>query len=267
MRDALAGPAAKVKRAGLHLEVLHDEIRAFQQSEPAPHGFVSKVDVDSSRYLLRVRIFRPPPVELSLIAGDFIQNLRAALDHLIWRLVQVNGQRPTRGNLFPIFDQEPPTKSSHAERRRWNASLRGVHPGAIRFIESCQPYKGSNGPSRHLLAGLRKLSNEDKHRTLIQSFAAIQGRPDLMNIEVIGVRDVRSPVEGGKVHTGRALKDYDLVLEAPVEIVGSNPQVKLNGEFPLDIGFGWKPIPLQGFRQMIQAVAGMIAHSRRFIGE
>jgi hypothetical protein len=145
--------------------------------------------------------------------------------------------------------------------------LRGVHPAAVRFIEICQPYKGPDGPSRHVLAALRKLSNEDKHRTLIPAFSAVEARPDRMNLEVVGVRDVRAPIEGGKVHTGYALKSYDLVLEAVVEITGPNPEVKLKGNIPLDVGFGWKPVPLQGLVQMCKAVALTIGQARSFLGE
>ena len=265
--DSLAGCAGKVERASLHLEALHAEIRPFLESEPKPYRFVSKVDVETSRYVLLVIIERQPPIEWSLIAGDFVQNLRAALDHLIWQLVRANGLKPSNGNAFPLFDQEPPKKRSHRERERWNRMISGVHPAAVNFIEACQPYKGPDGPSRHLLAALRKLSNEDKHRTLIPAFSAVEARPDRMDLEVVGVRDVRAPVEGGQVHAGYALKSYDLVLEAPVEITGPNPEVKLDGNIPLDIGFGWKPVPLQGFVQMVQAVGATIGRARTFMGE
>ena len=265
-KDPLAGCVGKVERASLHLKSLHAEITPFLESKPKPYRFISKVDVETSRYVLLVVIERQPPLEWSLIAGDFIQNLRAALDHLVWQLVRANGQKPTGGNAFPLFDQLPPKKRGHPERQKWDRALAGVHPGAINFIELCQPYKGPDGPSRHLLAALRKLSNEDKHRTLIPAFSAVEARPDRMNLEVVGVRDVRAPVEGGKVHAGYALKSYDLVLESPVESTGPEPEVKLEGNLPLDIGFGWKPVPLQGFTQMCHAVAATIDRARSFMG-
>ena len=264
--DPLAGCVGKIQRAGLHLEALHAAIGPFLESEPKPYRFLSKVDVETSRYVLLVVIERQPPLEWSLIAGDFVQNLRAALDHLIWQLVRANGQKPTVGNAFPILDQLPSKKRGHPERQKWNRCLAGVHPGAVHFIEICQPYKGPDGPSRHNLAALRKLSNEDKHRTLIPAFSAIEQRPDRMDVEVVSTRDVRTPIEGGKVHTGYALKNYDLVLEAAVEITGPNPEVELKGNLPLDVGFGWKPVPLQGFVQMHKAVALTIQGARRFMG-
>ena len=236
------------------------------ETEPKPYRFVSKVDVETSRYLLRIVIEREPPVGWSLIVGDFVQNLRAALDHLVWQLVRANGQQPGRSIAFPIFDQEPPMRRGHRERERWKAMTRGVHPAALRFIERLQPYSpGGDGPSRNVLTALRKLSNEDKHRTILSAFSAIEHREPI-EIDVVGVRDVRTPVEGGQVYAGRALKSYDLVLEAPVEIIGPNPEVKLEGTLPMDVGFGWKPVPLNGLVQMVQSVAAIIAYARGFVG-
>jgi hypothetical protein len=264
MSDPLAGCTAKVERAKLHLRSLGDELRPFLDSEPKPYRFFSKVDVESSRYLLRIWILRPLPVEWSLIVGDFVQNLRAALDHLIYQLVRANGQPPTRGNAFPIFDQPPPRKRGHPERERWSAMLKGVHPGVMGLIEFAQPYGGPHGPSRHLLAALRRLSNEDKHRVLLSSYTAIGTPKEPLEIDVIGVRDVR-PLQGGRLYTGYALKNGDLVLEAPVEVTGPNPEVKLKTELPLNVGFGWKPVPLEALLQMGKSVEEIIALARSFV--
>lgn len=107
MGDPLIGPKLKVKRAATHLEALHKEIRPFLDSKPKPYRFVSKVDVETSRYVLHLIIERPPPLEWSLLVGDFVQNLRAALDHLIWQMIRANGQKPGGRSAFPIFDQRP----------------------------------------------------------------------------------------------------------------------------------------------------------------
>jgi len=263
VKHPLEGSAAKVKRASLHLETLHTEIRGFVKSEPKPYRFVSKVDVETSRYLLRIVIEREPPIEWSLITGDFVQNLRAALDYLVWQLVIANGREPSHRNAFPLFDGRPELGSQEA--RTWSRMVRGVSTDALDFIEYCQPYRGGDGPGAHLLTALRELSNEDKHRTLLAAYSAIEANPGAMDFEVVGVRDVRSPVEGGKVYAGRPLNNYDLVLESPVVITGPNPEVKLNGELPMDVGFGWKPVPLQGLRQMVQSVAEIVAACRNFV--
>lgn len=264
--DPLVGCAAKVKRAGAHLESLYSDIGPFIKAEPEPYRFISKVDVETSRYLVRVVIDRDPPIGWSLIVGDFVQNLRAALDHLVWQLVRANGQPPQASSAFPIFDQPPPNRPGHGERERWNRMTQGLHPAATQFIERCQPYHGMDGPGTHVLTGLRRLSNEDKHRTLLPAFAAIQTVPAPFEVDVEWVRDVREPLQGGHLYAGRPLNNYDVVLEVPVEITGPNPEVKLKTEFPLDVGFGWKPVPLQALAQMSETVAGVVAYARRFVG-
>jgi len=262
----LAGCRAKLERAETHLDSLNDLIDPFLESEPKPYRLFTKVDVDTARYIGVVGISREPPLEWSAIAGDFLQNLRAALDHLIWVLIRANGQRPSGGSAFPIFDQMPPKKSSHPERQRWNRQVGGVHPGVLHFIQLCQPYAAPDGPRGNVLAGLRTLSNEDKHRTLIPAFAAIASRPDALKIDHIWVRDV-SPLEGLKFETGKPLENGDQLFEAPITITGPNPEIKLKGDFALDIGFGRKPVPLEGFVQMQEFVAFILERSRDFLGE
>lgn len=258
--------AEKVKRAAAHLEALHAAIRQFNDSEPKPYRLVPEVDQASSRYLLRIRIERDPPPQWSLIAGDFIQNLRASLDYLVWQLVLDNDHRPGRGNAFPIFDEEPPRNPNNRHRQRWKASLRGVGPEAVEFIEALQPFNAPHGPDRHLLTALRELSNQDKHRSLMPAFSAIQREPGLADVTVVGVHDVRAPIEGGKLLAGRALGDGDLVLEAPIEILGPDPMVEIEGRLPLDVAFGRSLVPLEGLRQMCDAVAETLAAARHLFG-
>lgn len=264
--EPLAGCFAKLERAKTHLNSLDALIGPFLETEPRPYRMFTKVDVEASRYIGRIGIYRQPPLEWSAIIGDYLQNLRSALDHLVWVLVLANGQKPS-GNAFPIFDQPPPKKSSHPEREKWKRHVRGVHPGAVRFIELCQPYNGPDGPSRHALAVLRTLSNEDKHRTLVPAFAAIESSPKAFKVGHIWMRDIRPPLEGFEFEAGKPLENGDLVFQGPVNIIGPNPEIKLNADFALSIGFGRKPTPLGGFVQMGQFVSLILEGSRAFLGE
>ena len=45
----------------------------------------------------------PVPVQYSIRVGEIAYNLRSALDHLVWQLVQSNGQHPDSYNESPIF--------------------------------------------------------------------------------------------------------------------------------------------------------------------
>ena len=48
------------------------------------------------------RSTRPVRTELGLILGDYIHNLRGALDHLVNQLAVLAGQAPGRKHQFPI---------------------------------------------------------------------------------------------------------------------------------------------------------------------
>jgi hypothetical protein len=100
----------------------------------------------------------PSPLHLGVIVGDFLHNLRCVLDHLVWQLVELNGQEPTRQNQFPIFD------SPEAYEKAAGRYLRGVAPDHMALIETFQPYHLGPNAAYHSLAVLRELSNIDKHR-------------------------------------------------------------------------------------------------------
>ncbi len=206
--------------------------------------------MEESKYLMRIRVLEPLPWRWSLIVGDFLQNLRAALDHLIWQLVQVNGEVPDRGNAFPIFDKALSGRSQVF----WDRSVRGLSAAALQIIESCQPHLGGDRP--HTLRALRELSNEDKHRILIPAYSAI-AEVDQPVFDIVGLRDV-GPLERGKVFAGAALKDGDVVLEAPVQVTGPNPEVKFKGEFPFDVAFGDARVGLKGLENIRTSVVRII---------
>jgi hypothetical protein len=268
--DPLAGCIAKVERAKAHFDSLYPEINAFLsgEREVKPYRLVSQVDAAASRNLWRVRIVEEPPIEWSTIVGDYVQNLRSALDYLVWVLVRANGYTPGRSNAFPIFDVEPPNKRGNGERGKWNRQVAGLHPGALGFIERCQPYHAADGPKSHVLAGLRTLSNEDKHRALLPTFAAIHEDPSKIKFKSLEIRDIRPVAEPSlDVLAGRPLKENDVAMEMPIEITGPNPEVKLVANLTLDVGFGKHPIPLKGLEQMKLVVILILGEARRFLGE
>ncbi len=266
--DALAGCEEKLKRAEFHFQALKAVVKSFFETEPKPYVIVPEVDVETSRVLGRIRIGSKPPLHWSTIAGDYVQNLRAVLDHLVWQLVLANGEKPGFGNCFPIFDTEPPDDPAHRDRERWDRNIKGVGDRVERFLDACQPYKGVNGPdSINALSGLRILSNEDKHRTLIPTLTAISGPSKLVRLELFDLVDVKPPSKPVKFHAGRPLDNNDLVFQVPIEITGESPEVKTKGQLPVDVGFGRNPIPLQGLEQMGKAVGLILVSSRRYIGQ
>jgi len=249
----LPGCSLKVGRAATHFGTLHDEIRKFVDDKP--HAFLPEIDREGSRYVVRIRVDRTPPARWSLIVGDFIQNLRASLDHLVWRLVRANGCSPTRRNAFPIHSQKPTPRNRGLDP--WNAALQGVHPRARAAINSVQPYQAPNGPRRHILSNLSRLSNEDKHRVVLENVGAIARVPP--QLDITPIRDVGG-IERYDLYWNRPLKTGDVVLSANIEITGPKPEVHLKGEIPFDVGFGERLVTLDGLADIFDGVDRLIAY-------
>lgn len=267
--DPLAGCIAKVERAEAHLASLYPLINAFLSAdrESKPYRLVPEIHAESSRCLWRFRVVEKPPLDWSTIVGDYLHNLRSALDHLVWVLVRANGCVPTRSNCFPLFDVEPPRKRGNGERGRWNRQVAGLHPAVVNFIEDCQPYKAPDGPKAHVLGALRTLSNEDKHRAVLPTLIAINEDTSKVRIKSLEIKDIKAPPQPIQMRAGRPLQENDVALEMPIVIVGPQPEVKLVGAVPLDVGFGRTPVPMKGLEQMVPAVGRVLVRSTRFLGE
>jgi hypothetical protein len=145
----------KLDRARRHFAAMEDVTKAFLASQP--YGVETRQDSTSHKLLYVVAKASEPPLEVSLIAGDVLHNLRSALDHLAWQLVQAAGGTPTKDTSFPIFDSSSKYTSGAAQK------LKGMSKAAITAIDALKPYRGGDD----LLWQLHRLENVDKHRVLI----------------------------------------------------------------------------------------------------
>src|SRR5262245_52737821 len=84
-RHPLLGPLLKLARAKEHFTELREKAEAFLATEPYDWSMETEAFTDGTReYRISASVDDHPPIELGLIAGDVVQNLRAALDQLIW---------------------------------------------------------------------------------------------------------------------------------------------------------------------------------------
>lgn len=228
----LPGILAKLDRADEHLRALNDEIPRFLETEPfETRAFL---DVERRRYSVRLHVRQQPSPRWATIAGDFVQNARAALDHVVWALVLANGRQPGRKNQFPIFDHSP---RNTRQRERWDSALAGVSDEARKRIAMAQPYQRDDDPSNHLLYGLREMSNTDKHRTLLVTATAIpehstptlqfRGISDVGVLGRYGIR-VRGPLRDG----------HEVAFIEDVDVQGADPVIEVTGHLPLMVAFG-----------------------------
>ncbi len=174
----ITGVRAKLRWANVHLSTLNDELVRLNKA----HADTSFIEYgrDGEWHTVDIKPIAKFPIELSLIAGDIFTNLRDTLDHIVWQLILREGNKPEQTNSFPITTSEshfvkviktPPKKS---EKR---SPLYGLPVGgdAWTIIEQAQPWfqaKANGYEARDdQLATLAMMSNINKHRTILISYA------------------------------------------------------------------------------------------------
>lgn len=256
--NPLAGPVARVARANEQLRDLLRSVQGFLDSEP--YGFLSKY-YEAKRVCGLYATARPFPEEWSVILGEFVHNLRSALDHLIWQLVIVRGNEPIEKQTgFPITIDKGSFKNDRRDGGTWK--LQGVAPSDVATIELLQPHYGRTRDEarREPLFLLNKLWNADKHRHP-QPVYVHSGEVAYDDFpQIVADRDVASvvPIYGPVSHMQT---DGYLVAAARVEPTGPDPRVKMDRKFPTRILFGrfeGGGITPQGLVNIATSVAGVV---------
>jgi len=247
---SLEGVRAKLARADEHLQELKREIRVWVESEA--YVVRGQFEAERGEYVFRCEIREPPPARLGVIFGDAIQNLRSALDHLVWQLVIASDAQPDNRNQFPIFVREP---STDRERGRWDSAVRGLAPPYVAAIERMQPYKADE-PGERTLAVLADLSNADKHRIVVPLAFSINEQV-AETITAVEPRDLE--ITGQATITVERRLDHDTeIMSFPVRPTGPDPHMRVHGHFPVGIAFGEIDMSERGFAQIR-------AHVRRIV--
>jgi hypothetical protein len=163
MNDKTARVRRKVERARQHIADLDRRIHLFFTGPPNPYPIVKETDSETGDLVFKLGKCAPIPDDFPLIIGDALQNLRTALDHLVWQLILSNGNTPKIGTTgFPLM------KSAEEYKTDSPRKVKGMAPEAIRMIDALKPYGGGNED----LFGLHLLNNVDKHRLLLMCGAA-----------------------------------------------------------------------------------------------
>ncbi len=102
------------------------------------------------------RVIEPPPVELSILLGELLYQLRASLENAIWYLAQ----EPREGQTgYPVCAEE----GCWTERRTRNR-YRSVPDVKCEYIRSRQPFALGNEFRSHPLWQLHEFAKQDRHR-------------------------------------------------------------------------------------------------------
>lgn len=254
----------KMSRANKHFEELQNAVETFIGSDP--YTVVNEPDVKPNHYVVRLKIEREPPPELSPIIGDIVHNARSSLDHLVWLLIRNAGNNPVIGRpQFPIFNRDPFDRALYPNTKKWNKALNswnnqteGLAPRDVAIIKGMQPYKSRQVPHEHPLARLNQLSNWDKHREL--HFVGQAGA-------VTGTRVLDSVSPHAAITPYWYLPDMEVLKDGAIiaryeagSIPTGEPQVNTNLKLASEIAFG-EGSPLEGLRveDTLQKIGGHVA--------
>jgi len=195
----------KIERAKQHLHDLEVARNGFIISKP--YRIERENDPQTGYNLYRIFDIQTPPVEMGLIAGDVIHNLRSALDHLAYQLVYVNGANPSKQTAYPIWDSAAEYKAQRARR------IKGMAQSAIDAIDATEPYQGGKGAG---LWVLHYLDISDKHHALLTPLINVTEAsfttPGFWDHGYKGVGGVSFP------NFGKPLKHGDIIATREAEV-------------------------------------------------
>ena len=204
----------KVARAYEHIE----DVKQLAQDWLGTDAYTvaREIDPETGHTVCKARIKGQPPVEIGLVVGDAVHNLRSALDHAVYALAERHlGPLPIEAQerlAFPIVGNQnskgQPADGSVIFQELLTGRRRLVEllpDNVLRYIESIQPYRWEGeGFRHHWLWFVHDLDRIDKHRR-IHVASAWLGMPyvtspgDPTAIEIQWSHAGNTPVNDGDV--------------------------------------------------------------------
>jgi hypothetical protein len=246
----LSAVLLKLDRAYWLIDDVRDKIQTFQEQDPEPFGFTTETSAGEGQtveYVLYAVIRERPPIGLATVIGDAVQNMRAALDYLVYELAPPE-VRKTGRTKFPIFTDEQAFKDYAPPM------IEGITGDTRDVIERMQPYNATKTASNDPLAILQKLSNRDKHRLLIPVIAAV----NRMSVWVSSDNaDVRFHfLNGGPVEHGDKIVGFSATPRDP----DRDMQVAPGSGFEIQIAETGSNMQLSAF-DLLETIHHHIRHS------
>lgn len=236
---SLEGVRRKVDWADEHFGLIENQVREFLKAET--RRISEEPNFETGQQVRKLIDPPKPPRDLSLLIGDYVYNLRAALDYLAWQLARLNrpAHEPPKQTHFPIY-----VKKTQRARQDFKNAVRGLHPSHRRVIANEQPFKRGDLAEQQPLWILNRLRNLDSHRQVhtftvdIDRLAEVE--TTVQSVEIVPEREP-SP--------GETREQYVVGLTLGVR---SEEQ----GEFPLAIAFdeAGEPFHLQEVVPLLERV-------------
>ena len=160
----LGGVRIKLARAHHHIQDLKRILDPVTEAMNSPGNIYGEPDGgDPTKLVHRVREVPTIDTAWSAMVGDALHNMRSALDHLAWQLVNLDGGSPCEHTQFPIFDSRTNAKGNPREVTIQPQIRRQDIRAAL---DEVQPYQDVT-PTETELSVISTLNNRDKHRLLL----------------------------------------------------------------------------------------------------
>jgi hypothetical protein len=169
------------------------------------------------------------PLQLGVVLGDVVHNLRTALDHIAVALtIPPIGTGNAKNAYFPTG------KTREDFVQACMIKMKGANPDGLKVIEGLEPYDGG----KYSFRALHELDILDKHKLLVPAIANIH----IQRMSVV-IGAARFVITGADFKEGTAVIDCSTVDRADIDL----GRIDLEGNFEaaFTVVFG-KGHPLDG---------------------
>lgn len=198
-----------------------------------------------------LRFSKTAPLEVPIIIGDAIHNLRAALDLMMGDAARLLGKNPNEVK-FPFANSQ-----ADFEELLTKQPYKRLGLDFINLLLMCAPYKGGNAALR----GLHDLDVTDKHKAVLPIYVAAWGRipiPEFINdrlLNAVGLDMNRSGMplwEGTTIVLRKGIDPLTTMhlIEAPPE-----PVFPRGSPFALEAVFSTLEILTQMVTEIVEVFA------------
>jgi hypothetical protein len=207
------GASLKINRAQEHIREIESLIKSWRDLDPY------KVSIDNEQEtgekILRIIITKTMPKDISLVIGDAIHNLRTALDHAAFEIVQQSkgSRKALDSTYFPFEGDRESLKSS----RKFGTIASVSQKAANIILDTIKPYKGGN----NILWALNRIDVLDKHRLLIP-------HADALSVIIDAVKDGKGIFWRERLETQGRIRGRTTWLSSDLDIKGyREPEIEL----------------------------------------
>ena len=224
---------ARLDRAERHFESFEHTWAGYLDGNP--HQLERTAEKDGT-IAVRLRRMKPLPVELSLVFGELLFELRAALDNCLYAVaVLVSGQAPPP-NAARL---EWPIRLTPGEWKSQAARYQFLPAEITAALEAIQPYQ-AEFPDWNCLAILHELARVDRHRSMhglglyLSEFRLVTygEQVDVVDIRPPGIVDDGDAITRVRAAGGVELSpgNFDLDLEFDVDVTNVHDSLGPSGK-------------------------------------